>query len=227
MFSITEQFSATTKSQLESQLKILNSLANTAVSGAEQVIALNLSATKASVEKSSSTAKQLFQAKDPQEFIKLSTAQPPSFESLLAYSNELFSIASKVQADLLRAATEQAQQAPVLPALKLAAPQPSAPVVVAASVAPANEPVAAPKVAKAKPATEPTPVAQAAAEVVAEAAEAPAASKPFPSAPPKPVAAAVAEPQPVALKSVTPAKGKPPVKTSTGPETKPAVEKQK
>jgi hypothetical protein len=57
MFSITEQLSAATKSQLETQLKLLNGYATTAFEGAQKVIALNLSTTRASVEKSSEAAK--------------------------------------------------------------------------------------------------------------------------------------------------------------------------
>jgi hypothetical protein len=63
MSSITEQFSAATKSQLEAQFQIFNTLASTAVGSAEKVIALNLSTTKASVEKSSAAAKKLLTAR--------------------------------------------------------------------------------------------------------------------------------------------------------------------
>jgi phasin family protein len=204
MFSIAEQFSTATKAQLESQLKIMNSLASTAVASAEQVIALNLSTTKASVSKSSSAAKQLLQAKDPQEFIKLSTSQPSSFDSLIKYSSELFSIASKAQADLMRAASEQVKAAPNAPVLKLAVTKEAAPAVVKEALAPAAEPVV-PKAAKApvkaKPMEEPVvevPVVAEAAEAVAEAA------KPTPAKP----AVVVADASPVALKSVPAAKAK-------------------
>lgn len=204
MFSIAEQFSTATKSQLESQLKIINSLASTAVSSAEQVIALNLHTTKATVEKSSSTAKQLMQAKDPQEFIKLSTSQPPSFEGLIAYSSELFSIASKAQAELMRVAGEQVKGAPAVPALKLAPP-----IVAKEAAAPANEPVAAPK-APAKPVVKAKPVEEE-VEAADEAEQKPAAeaAKPtFPTPPTKPAAALMADPNPVALKSVPTVKSK-------------------
>lgn len=204
MFSIAEQFSTATKSQLESQLNIINSLASAAVSSAEQVIALNLSTTKASVEKSSSAAKQLLQAKDPQEFIKLSTSQPPGFASLMAYGSELFSIASKAQAELIRAASEQAKQAPAAPALTLAAPKAPTNVVVKDAAAPANEPVAAPKAvkapAKAKPAEEPVAAVQAVTQTEKPVEEA--------AKPAKAAAALVVEAEPVAVKSVPAAKAK-------------------
>ena len=82
MSSITEQFSAATKSQLEAQFQIFNTLASTAVESAEKVITLNINATKASVEKSSAAAKQWLAAKDPKEFFTLS-AQPPGHPTLI------------------------------------------------------------------------------------------------------------------------------------------------
>lgn len=107
MFSITEQFSAATKSQLEAQLNLINNFASKAVESAEKVIALNLSTTKATVEKSSSAAQQLLSAKDGQEFFRLSASQTPSLDNLLAYGRQLFTIASDAQAILLQSAREQ------------------------------------------------------------------------------------------------------------------------
>ncbi len=180
MFSNPEQFSAATKSQLEAQLKILNNFATTAFEGVQKVIALNLSTTKANVEKSSAAARELLEAKDPQDFFAKSTARVPNFDGLFAYNRELFSIASKTQAELFQAAQEQLKEAgkQALKVPKLAAP-------IAAPAAPAP----APKAAKA----EAKPVAKAEAkveveeskpEVKAEAKAAkPAASFPDPKAP--------------------------------------------
>ncbi|MGW8394152.1 phasin family protein [Pseudoduganella sp. HUAS MS19] len=144
MFSIPEQFSAATKSQLEAQLKILNNFATTAFEGAQKVIALNLSTTKASVEKGSAAARELLEAKDPQDFFAKSTARAPNLDGLFAYNRELFSIASKTQAELFQAAQEQLKEAgnQVAQVPKLSAP-------VAAPV-PAPAPAPAPKVAKAE-----------------------------------------------------------------------------
>jgi phasin family protein len=111
MFSITEQFSAATKSQLEAQLNLINNFASKAVESAEKVIALNLSTTKATVEKSSSAAQQLLSAKDGQEFFRLSASQTPSLDHLLAYGRQLFTIASDAQAILLQSAREQIKEA--------------------------------------------------------------------------------------------------------------------
>ena len=177
MFSIPEQFSAATKSQLEAQLKILNNLATTAFEGAQKVIALNLSTTKASVEKSSAAARELLEAKDPQDFFAKSTARVPNLDGLFAYNRELFSIASKTQAELFQAAQEQLKEAGKqgVQVQKLTAPI-AAP---APAPAAAPTPAPAPKAAKAeaKPASKPEAKVEAKPEAVESKLEAKAEAK--------------------------------------------------
>jgi phasin family protein len=163
MFSIPEQFSAATKSQLEAQLKILNNFATTAFEGAQKVIALNLSTTKASVEKSSAAARELLEAKDPQDFFAKSTARVPNLDGLFAYNRELFSIASKTQAELFQAAQEQLKEAGKQ---GVQVPKLSAPI---AAPVPAPAPAPAPKAAKAE--AKPAPKAEAKVEAKPEAVE--------------------------------------------------------
>jgi phasin family protein len=209
MSSITEQFSAATKSQLEAQIQIFNSLASAAVSSAEKVIALNISATKASVEKSSAAVNKLLTA--PQEFFSLSGAEPPSFDKLLAYGRELVSIATTAQSELIKSTQSSIKQvtelaatparvapktAPALAAAVSAAVNPvtpvsaPAPAVVAKSeTQPANEPVAAPPPAAPKAAKAPAKPKPAAAPITAaeKPIEVKVAVKPsFPAPPPKP-----------------------------------------
>lgn len=108
MFPMSEQLSAATKSQIESQLAMFNSLAAKAFDSMEKVIELNINATKASIDESSATAKQLLAAKDPQEFFALTTAQAqPSTEKALAYTRHLAGIASSTQAEFTKAAEAQ------------------------------------------------------------------------------------------------------------------------
>lgn len=197
MSSITEQFSAATKSQLEAQFQLFSTLANTAVGSAEKVIALNISTTKATVEKSSAAAKKLLTATDPKELFSLNAAQPAGLEGLLAYSRELYSIASSAQSALLQSAqstfkqvTELAATKPTLPAepAPVQATPPALAAAVSAAVAAANEPLAAeaaPKIPKAKPAAAPIAEEDSFIEVKADV-------KPtsFPSPPPKPIALA-------------------------------------
>lgn len=202
MSSITEQFSAVTKSQLEAQFHLMNTLASTAVDSAEKVIALNINTTKASVEKSSAAAKQWLAAKDPQEFFSLSAAQPGSLEALLAYGRELAGIAASAQSALVQSAQSSFKQVTDLTASKAReaakATPPALAAAVSAAVAAANEPVAAPapKIPKPKPVAAPIPEQQEFIEVKAEV-------KPsFPAPPPKPIAlAADAKPAKAAPKA--------------------------
>jgi phasin family protein len=172
MFSFTEQFSVATanaKSQLEQQLNAVNTFASTAFDGVQQVIALNLHTTQASVEKTSAAARQLLE-KDPREFFSVSAVQAPNFDSLLAYSRELYSIASKTQEGLLQVVKVQISDAAAaatplalavqdaVPAAFEAVSAPAAQVSAAVPPKPAAAPVAAEPEAPAVPA--PVAVAQ-------------------------------------------------------------------
>jgi phasin family protein len=206
MFSFTEQFSATTdtaKSQLAKQLNIANEFATTAFDGVQQIIALNVSATKASVEKSSAAAKQLFEAKDPGEFFKLNAARAPNFDNILAYSQELYNIATKTQTDLLAVVKDQIRDVtaasaavavkPLALAAKAATPAAAAFVAPAAVRTAPQAAAAAPEAAA--PAAAPAPVAAAPAKAAAAPAAAAAARE---EAAPAPAVAAKVEAAPAA-----------------------------
>jgi phasin family protein len=108
MFSIPEQFSTATKANLEAQLALYSSLASKAFEGVEKIVALNLTAAKATLEESTATARQLLAVKDAQEFFSLTTAQAqPTAEKAVAYGRHLASIASGTQAEFSKAAETQ------------------------------------------------------------------------------------------------------------------------
>lgn len=108
MFSNTQQFSNATKSLFENQFNALNALTNNIVGSVEKVVALNLAAVKKSTEESSAVAKQLFAAKDPQEFIALVTTQSKqSAEKAQSYGRDLAEIASSTQAELSKVVESQ------------------------------------------------------------------------------------------------------------------------
>ena len=188
MSSITEQFSAATKSQFDAQFQIFSSFASTAVASAEKVIALNISTTKASVEKSSATARKLLSAKDPQEFFSLSTAEPAGFDKLLAYGRELASIAATAQSELIKSAQSTLKQVTEL-ATTPATVLPKTPPALAAAVSAAVSAISTPAPAVvAKAPAKPKPVAAPIA-AVEKPVEVKVAVKPsFPAPPPKPVA---------------------------------------
>jgi len=108
MFSVPEQFSAATKANFDAQVALFSTLSSKAFEGVEKLMELNLNAVKSSLEESAANTKQLLAAKDPQEFINLSTSQAqPTTEKLLAYSRHLASIASNTQAELTQVAEGQ------------------------------------------------------------------------------------------------------------------------
>ena len=108
MFAIPEQFSNATKANFESQFAIFNSLTAKAFEGVEKLVELNMTAVKASIEESSSAARQLLAAKDPQEFFSLTAAQAqPSAEKAISYGRQLASIAAGTQAEFSKAAESQ------------------------------------------------------------------------------------------------------------------------
>ena len=108
MFSIPEQFSSATKTNLEAQFALFSSLTSKAFEGIEKIVELNLTAAKATLEESTAAAKQLLSAKDPQEFFSLSAAQAqPSAEKAIAYGRHLAAITSGTQAEFSKAAEAQ------------------------------------------------------------------------------------------------------------------------
>ncbi len=108
MFSIQEQFSTATKTHFEAQLALMTALTNKAFESVEKIVELNMSAVKASLEESTAAAQQILAAKDPQEFLSLTTAQSqPNTEKAIAYGRHLASIASSTQAEFTKAAEAQ------------------------------------------------------------------------------------------------------------------------
>ena len=102
MFSIPEQFSSATKSNLEAQFALFSSLTGKAFEGIEKIVELNLTAAKATLEESTAAAKQLLAAKDPQEFFSLTAAQAqPSAEKAIAYGRQALGIAHWVMVVML------------------------------------------------------------------------------------------------------------------------------
>ncbi len=199
MSTLPEQFSAARQAQVEAQINFFQNYAATAVANAEKLLALNLSTTRASMEKSSAAVHQLLAAQDPRDLLALTTQTQQNFESMLAYGRELFSIASGSQAALLK------QGAPVIapsePALPAAAPVAMPLVKADVPPAPKAAPVAAPEAKTDVPAA-PKAAPVAALEAKAKV-EAPPAAKAAPVAAPeaKPAVAPAPKDAPATLKA--------------------------
>jgi phasin family protein len=108
MFAFPEQFSNATKANLEAQFSLFSALASKTFEGMEKLVDLNINTAKATLENSSSAARQLLAVKDPQEFFAVSASQAqPSAEKALAYSRQVASIAADTGAEFSRAAETQ------------------------------------------------------------------------------------------------------------------------
>lgn len=108
MFPIQDQISVAAKASLEANLALYASLTSKALQSIEQLITLNLTAAKASMEESSAATRQILAAKDPQEFMSLVSAQAkPNLEKALAYGTHFAGIASSAQAEYSKATESQ------------------------------------------------------------------------------------------------------------------------
>jgi phasin family protein len=170
MSTLHEQFSAARTSQIEAQLNLFSKFSARAVSGAEQLIALNFDTAKAAVDHSAALFKQMLAAKDPRDLLALAGEGQQQFDGVLAYGRALAGIASGLQAipgkeapalppvDKIEALDELPPPEPAL-VVELAPPEPEAP-------------------KKAEP--KPKPIAKAAAKAVGKAKPAKPVAAPFP-----------------------------------------------
>lgn len=160
MFPLPEQISSAAKSQLENQLQIFSTLTSKVFESAEKIIALNLNASKAALSQTAETAQHLLETQDPRDFFSYSSNQAqPNIESVLAYSRQLFGIASSTQAELLASAKARLDAAAPAAASVPVAAKP-APAIAAAAPVAAPAPAAAPAPVAAKPAEVAKPVAK-------------------------------------------------------------------
>lgn len=108
MFPIQQQMSVATRIQLEAQLALFREMSQTAIESIEKLSHLNIAAARASMQESSSTARQMLAANGPQEVMSLMRAQTgPTIGKAIAYGNHLVNIATNAQAELTRAAESQ------------------------------------------------------------------------------------------------------------------------
>jgi phasin family protein len=108
MFITPENLSAASKANIEAQVALLSNLTTKYFEGIEQVVDLNMTSLKKSLEESSATAKQFFAVKDAQEFFALATAQTqPSADKSIAYGRHLAGIAASFNAEVSKAAESQ------------------------------------------------------------------------------------------------------------------------
>jgi phasin family protein len=225
MSALPEQFSEAGRLQLDTQFNFLSTLTGKTFASVEKIIALNMDASRASIEKSSALVRQMMAIKDPRDLFALTNQTQSQFDSALAYGRQLLGIATEV-------ATNPATAAAVL------APAAAAPTTAFVAKAPKTAP--APVVSKAAPSAPVVSKAAPSAPVVSKAAPASVAREPkvvlasepvadllTPIAAPSPIAKAVGSPdalpkpsaasfpvpssaKPIAVASVKPVEAAPP-----------------
>jgi len=108
MFATPEQFAATGKANVETLL----SVANAAFASAERLTALNLNTARAVLEDGVANAKSLMGAKDVQELVALQSAMAqPMVEKAVAYSRNVYEIATQTQEELSKLVEAQLTEA--------------------------------------------------------------------------------------------------------------------
>lgn len=107
MYATPEQFAAANKAGMEA----LFTVATAQFAAFERLSALNFNTTKAAFEDGVSQAKALLSVKDPQELVNLTAAAAqPSLEKAIAYSRNVYEVATQTQAEVSKLAETQAAE---------------------------------------------------------------------------------------------------------------------
>jgi phasin family protein len=111
MFRLPEQFSATSKHQFETQMKVINACTFKALESTQKIIALSLNVGKTTLESSTIAAKHLLSAKDARDFFTRGVSEArPAIDSLLSYGREVANIITSAQNEILHAVKEDVAQ---------------------------------------------------------------------------------------------------------------------
>ena len=103
-----EQFTAAYQANLET----LFALSQTAFSGVEKIVALNLNVAKANLQESADKSRAMMSVKDPQELLTWNAQQlQPAAEKAVAYSRLMYDIATSTQAEFTKVAEAQLSDA--------------------------------------------------------------------------------------------------------------------
>ena len=107
MYATPEQFAAANKASVDA----LFSIAQAQFAAFERLSALNFNTTKTVFEDGVNQAKALMSIKDAQEFVNLSaTSAQPALEKVIAYSRNVYEVATQTQAEVTKLAEAQAAE---------------------------------------------------------------------------------------------------------------------
>jgi len=166
MTSLPEQFQAARQFQLDQQFSFLRSLGDGVLDRTSRLAALNLDLSRAAVEQSSRTVRQLMAVRDPRDLLSIGAQSQHQLRTMFDYGHELFNIATGLRGAALQTWSVEA----TLPAPALAAPETVAESAAAAVTEAVNETVAEalvkPVAEAATPDTDAAPVSVSAADIV-------------------------------------------------------------
>ena len=104
MNNFVNQIAAANKSAVENML----TMANTMFASTERLAALNLNVARTAMEDSAATTKALFQVKDPQALVSLtSELAQPGMEKIVAYSRNVYEILNETNQEITKAVEAQ------------------------------------------------------------------------------------------------------------------------
>lgn len=108
MATVTEQLSAVTRTNLESQVALMTAVSNKMFEGMQKLIDLNLQAVRTSLDESNEAMRQIMSVRDTRDLITISSQQAqPTLEKAISYGRHVASIATTTQAEVTKAAEEQ------------------------------------------------------------------------------------------------------------------------
>jgi hypothetical protein len=97
MTPFSDQLSAVRQAQFEAQLDFFRSFTTRALDSAGQLAALNVRASRASVEQAAGAFRQLLEVRDPRDLFSLGSAAQGQWQALFSYGRELAGLAAGVR----------------------------------------------------------------------------------------------------------------------------------
>jgi phasin family protein len=214
MTSLSDHLSTVRQSQWEAQLDVFRTLTNRALDSANQLIALNLRTSRASVEQATGTIQQMLHATDPRDLVAIGSQAQGQWQQLFSYSRELLGIAAGVRQAALASVPAPQLAAPAPPPVQLV-PAPAVHVFEQAAIAAADSNTVTGEIAAAAAAAD---TGAALAEATLDAAQSLAKAAGYTAAPPAP-AAPQAEPAKEAAPAPAPAAAAAPAERQASEET--------
>jgi phasin family protein len=94
MTLLSDQLSAVRQAQFEAQLDMFSKLTSKALESVGQLAALNMRASRASMEQAAGTMKHILEVRDPRDLFALGSVAQGQWNTVFSYGRELFGLAA-------------------------------------------------------------------------------------------------------------------------------------